>query len=109
MLQARGRVELVPGLHLQNPLDSHSSLLTRARDPTEHSLLENQKVARHSGCPGDLSAGQRKGKAAEELHVVIFFVKWLLRHLSTWPTVAAREPVSLNCPMQQGYRMDREI
>lgn len=109
MLQARGRVEPVPGLHLQNPLDSHSSLLTRARDPTEHSLLENQKVARHSGYPGDLSAGQRKGKVAEELHVVIFFVKWLLRHLSTWPTVAAREPVSLNCPMQQGHRMDREI
>lgn len=106
MLQACGRVELVPGLHLRNPLDSHSSLLTRARDPTEHSLLANQKVARHLEYPGDLSAGQRKGKLAEELHVVIFFVKWLLRHLSTCPTVAACEPVNLNCPMQQGYRVD---
>lgn len=110
MLQACSRVELGAWSAPLTPtgLLTHLCLLGQGI-PQNILCWRIRKVARHSEYPGDLSAGQRKGKVAEELHVVIFFVKWLLRHLSTCPRVAACEHVSPNCPVQQGYRIDRQI
>lgn len=84
-LRARGRVELGARSAPQNidPTPTHLRWLVSARDPTKYPLLENEGSARHWERPGNLCAGQRKGKVAEKLYVLILLVKWLLsQHVS---------------------------